>query len=98
MLIVEVDDLVGAIHLAVGRGDILGQANEDGVLSTSAGTDDLLVSRGSVVDEGRDVDVVDGALAGLVVARKAPGVGLAVLANGKAVVGTGGNGNNVGET
>ena len=88
---------MGAIRLAVGSGNVLGQANENGVLSTSAGTDNLLVSRGSVVDQGRDVDVVDGALAGLVVARKAPGVGLAVLANGKAVVGTGGNGNNARE-
>lgn len=82
---------MSTIHLAVGSGHVFGQANEDGKLSTGAGSNNLLVSGGSVVDKGRDMDVVDGALASLVVARKAPGVCLAVLANSKAIVGTGSN-------
>lgn len=89
---------MSTVHLAVGSGHVLGQANEDRELSTSAGGNNLLVSGGSVVDKGRDMDVVDGALASLVVARKAPGVGLAVLANSKAVVGTGSNRHDVRDT
>lgn len=60
-------------------------------MTTSSGTDDLLASDGGVVDQGRSVDVLDRALAGLVVAGEAPGVDSAVGGDGEVVIGTGGD-------
>lgn len=65
----------------------LGDAGEDGVLAASAGGDEFLAADGGVVDDGGGVDVVDCALAGLVVAGEAPGVGLSVFGDGEVVVG-----------
>jgi hypothetical protein len=76
--------------------DVLGDANEQRVLTASASADDLLAADGRVVDDCRLLDIVDGALAGLVVAAEAPRVDLAVLGDGEAVVETGLYGDDVG--
>lgn len=66
-----------------------GLAGEDGVLATSTGPHDLLAAHGGIVDEGRHLDVVGRALAGLEVGGETPRVSLAVLGDGEAVVGAG---------
>jgi hypothetical protein len=88
--------LVNAIGLgAICRGGLLSLAEEDRVLSTSACSDDLLAADGGVINNGGGVDVVDGALAGLVVAGEAPGEDLALGVDGEVVVSAGGDGDNV---
>lgn len=77
--------VVGGSH-----GD-LGQGGEDGVLATSASPVETLVAGGGVVEHGGDGNVVVGALAGLVVGAEAPGVAFAVVGDGQAVVGAGGD-------
>lgn len=47
---------------------ILRDAHEDRVLSSRTGLNDLLPANGRVVNVRRDVDIINGALAGLVVA------------------------------
>lgn len=80
---------------AVCRGGIFSLANEDRVLTTSTCSDDLLATNSSVVDQSRSVDIVDRALAGLVVAGEAPGVDLAIGGNGEVVIGTSSDGDDV---
>ena len=64
-------------------------------MTTGSCTNDLLAADGGVVDQCGSVDVVDRALAGLVVAGEAPGVDLAVGGDGEVVIGTGGDGDDV---
>lgn len=80
---------------AVRLGGVVGLAEYDRVLASSTGADNLLATDGGVVDKGGSVDIVDSALAGLVVAREAPGEDLALGGDGKAVVGTGSDGDGV---
>jgi hypothetical protein len=53
---------------AVRLGGIVGLAKDDRVLASSTGADNLLATDGGVVDKGGSMDIVDGALTGLVVA------------------------------
>lgn len=77
-----------------GRGT-LRDTDQQRVLSTSASADDLLVADGRVVDEGRLLDIVDGALASLEIAGEAPRVDLAILGDGEAVVESGLDGDDI---
>lgn len=61
-----------AVDNAVHLGRVLGNAPDNGKLSSGTGTDNLLVANGRVVDQGGRVNVIDGALAGLVVGGEAP--------------------------
>lgn len=63
-------------------------SNQDGVLATGSGTDNLLSADSSVINGRRRRDVFNCALASLVVAREAPRVSLAILGDGEAVVST----------
>lgn len=64
-------------------------------LATCSGADNLLPADSSVVNLRRCLDVLDCALASLVVAGEPPRVDLAVSGNGEAVVGASGDGGNV---
>lgn len=64
-------------------------ASQNGELATASGTNNLLASDGSVVDESGLLNVFNSALTSLVVTGKAPGVGLTVASNSKAVVRSG---------
>jgi hypothetical protein len=88
--------LVDAVGLgAICRRDILSLADKDRVLATSACSNDLLAANGGVINNGGGVDVVDCALAGLVVAGEAPGEDLAFGVDGEVVVSASGDGDNV---
>ena len=64
-------------------------------LATCSGADNLLPADSSVVDLRRCLDVLDCALASLVVAGEAPRVDLAVGSDGEVIIGTGGDGDDV---
>lgn len=61
-------------------------ATEDRELATSTSRDKLLPANGSVVDQRRGLNVIGGALAGLVVRGETPGEGFAVGGDREAVV------------
>lgn len=90
-------DAVDAIYAidTVDLGGILVSAYNDGELPASICTNNTFPANGRVVDNGGRVNVVNGALASLVVAGKAPRVHLAVLCDSEAVVRPGGNRVNV---
>lgn len=56
----------------IGLWGVFGLTDQYRVLASSAGGDELLAAHGGVVDEGRDVDVINSSLTRLVVAREAP--------------------------
>lgn len=72
-------------------------AGKHRVLTTSSGKRDVSVTDGSVVDQGGRLDVVRGTLPGLVVDGETPRVDLAVLSDGKGVVGPGSDGHDLGQ-
>lgn len=61
-------------------------SNKNGVLATSSSSNNLFAAYGGVVDHGRSLDVLDSALARLVVAGEAPRVGLAISGDGKVII------------
>ena len=63
-------------------------AHQERELAARTGPRNLLLANGRVVNDGRCVDVIDGALARLVVGAKSPRIDLAAARHGKAVVGT----------
>lgn len=79
---------------AVGLGNI-SNTTQDGVLSTSASEDQLLVADGRVVDRGRRLDILCRALTRLVVGRETPRVSNALRIDGEVVVDTSSNENAV---
>ena len=81
---------VDAVGIRAGRG--LGE--QDGELAAGAGGDDVSVADGGVVDDGGGLDIVNGALAGLVVGGEPPRVDLTLLSDGKAIVRTSADGAN----
>lgn len=64
-------------------------------MTTSAGSNNLLATDGGVIDHSGSVYVVGRALAGLVVARKAPREDLSVGGDGEAVISTSGDSDDV---
>lgn len=87
---------MGAVDI-VGLGHSIRLPKENGELTTSAGGDNLLAPDGRVVDVGGLLNVVDSALAGLVVAGEAPGVGFSIASDGKAIIRASGDGDDVGD-
>ena len=51
---------------------LLGVGEQNGKLATSARGDNVRPANGSIVDNGGCLNIVNGALAGLVVGREAP--------------------------
>lgn len=99
MSIVEVDTALedGSLFGSVCLGCILVDSPQHGELTTSAGTNNMLAANGAVVNVGWLLNVVDCALTGLVVAAESPGIGLAILGNGEAVVRASGYRHNIGD-
>jgi hypothetical protein len=88
--------LVSSVNLgAVGLGCRVRLAIEHRELAAGAGANNLLPAGSGIIDLRRRLNVVDCALARLIVAGKTPRVGLAICGNGEAVVGAGGDGDNV---
>ena len=86
------------VHHLLGTVDTirnLSLAEQDRKLAAGTGGNNLLAPDGGVIDQGGLLNVLDSALARLVVAGKAPGVSLAVTSDSEAIVRTGGDGDNV---
>lgn len=84
-----------AVH-AVNLWSGISHAHKDGELSTSMSADDLLAANSRVVDQSGRLDIINRALAGLVVGGEAPRVHLAVASNCKAIVRARSNRRNIG--
>lgn len=66
LLVVTIVDTVGGCAIRLGL--VISLAADDRELATSAGADDLLLANSGVVNDGGSADLVDVALACLVVA------------------------------